>query len=93
MSTLADFQPEWVDMNTIVIVGSTTSKFVPSGDGQQRFVTPRDYHWMDGRVSAEQRKNYSHKDKQRITGEEYHSKPARSGMVVVEAADKEQSND
>lgn len=93
MSTLADFQPEWVDMNTIVIVGSTTSKFVPSGDGEQRFVTPRDYHWMDGRVSAEQRKNYSHKDKQRVTGEEYHSRPARSGMVVVEAADKEQSND
>lgn len=47
MSTLAEFQPEWVDMNSLVVVGSTTTKYVTSGGGRQLMVTPRDYTWMD----------------------------------------------
>lgn len=62
MSTLAQFQPEWVDMNTLVVVGSSTSKFVTTGGGEQLFVTPRDYHWMDGATSGEHKKNYRHAD-------------------------------
>ncbi|MGL5406468.1 MAG: precorrin-3B C(17)-methyltransferase [Propionibacteriaceae bacterium] len=47
MSTLADFQPEWVDMNSIVIVGSSTTKYVSTGSGERVIVTPRDYQWME----------------------------------------------
>lgn len=71
-STLAEFKPEWVDMNTIVIVGSSTTKFVTSGEGRQLITTPRDYHWMDGRISAEQRKNYRHKDLPKADDAAYH---------------------
>ncbi|WP_130864793.1 precorrin-3B C(17)-methyltransferase [Acidipropionibacterium timonense] len=46
MSTLADFDPSWVGMTTLVVVGSSTSKYVTSGDGRRLLVTPRDYHWM-----------------------------------------------
>lgn len=46
MSTLAEFQPEWVDMNSLVVVGSATTKFVTSGGGRRLIVTPRDYQWM-----------------------------------------------
>ncbi|WGT46172.1 precorrin-3B C(17)-methyltransferase [Tessaracoccus lacteus] len=46
MSTLGEFRPEWVDMNSIVIVGSSTTRYVTSGGGEQRMVTPRDYQWM-----------------------------------------------
>lgn len=46
MSTLAEFQPEWVDMNSLVVVGSSTTKFVSTGSGEQLIVTPRDYQWM-----------------------------------------------
>ncbi|MCT1458627.1 precorrin-3B C(17)-methyltransferase [Aestuariimicrobium sp. p3-SID1156] len=46
MSTLAEFQPEWVDMNSLVVIGSSTTRFVTTGDGERRIVTPRDYHWM-----------------------------------------------
>ncbi|MEL4544886.1 precorrin-3B C(17)-methyltransferase [Luteococcus sp. H138] len=45
-STLADFQPEWVDMNSLVVVGSSLTRFVPTGSGRELVVTPRDYHWM-----------------------------------------------
>lgn len=48
MSTLADFQPEWVDMNSLVVVGSSRTKYVTTGSGERRIVTPRDYQWMDG---------------------------------------------
>lgn len=74
MSTLEEFRPEWVDMTTLVIVGSSTTKFVSSGAGERRMVTPRDYHWMDGRISAEQRKNYSHKDRPRADDATYYGK-------------------
>ena len=46
MSTLAEFQPEWVDMNSLVVVGSSTTKYVTTGGGERRMVTPRDYAWM-----------------------------------------------
>lgn len=46
IATLADFDPTWVDMHSIVIIGSTTTKVLPSGVGRQVMVTPRDYHWM-----------------------------------------------
>ncbi|MDO5285290.1 MAG: precorrin-3B C(17)-methyltransferase [Actinomycetia bacterium] len=58
MSTLADFQPEWVAMTTLVVVGSSTSRYVTSGDGRRLMVTPRDYHWMDGHISAEHQANH-----------------------------------
>ncbi|MFD0867247.1 precorrin-3B C(17)-methyltransferase, partial [Tessaracoccus lubricantis] len=47
MSTLAEFRPEWVDMNSLVVVGSSSTKYVTSGGGRQLMVTPRDYTWME----------------------------------------------
>lgn len=47
VAALADFDPEWVDMHSIVIVGSSTTKLVPTGRGASAMVTPRDYHWMN----------------------------------------------
>ena len=44
--TFETFNPEWVDMHTIVIVGSSSTKVVNTGDGDQAIVTPRDYQWM-----------------------------------------------
>ncbi len=44
--TFETFDPEWVDMHTIVLVGSSTTKVVPTGDGAEAIVTPRDYQWM-----------------------------------------------
>ncbi|MFT8396108.1 precorrin-3B C(17)-methyltransferase [Propionibacterium sp.] len=46
IATLGDFDPASVGMNTLVIVGSSTTRLVTSGDGQPMLVTPRDYHWM-----------------------------------------------
>lgn len=46
VATLADFDPEWVDMHSIVIVGSSTTRLVPTGAGCSAMVTPRDYTWM-----------------------------------------------
>ncbi len=46
MSTMAEFQPEWVDMNSLVVIGSTTTHYVTTGSGERRIVTPRDYTWM-----------------------------------------------
>ncbi|MDO5535476.1 MAG: precorrin-3B C(17)-methyltransferase, partial [Propionibacteriaceae bacterium] len=51
VAALADFDPEWVDMHSIVIVGSSTTRLVPTGHGAQAMVTPRDYHWMDKETS------------------------------------------
>ena len=45
--TLVDFDPSSVDMHSIVIVGSSSTRMVPTGDGDQFMVTPRDYHWMN----------------------------------------------
>ena len=47
VAALADFDPDWVDMHSIVIVGSSTTKLVPTGQGASAMVTPRDYHWMN----------------------------------------------
>ena len=53
MSTMAEFQPEWVDMNSMVVIGSTTTRYVTTGSGERRMVTPRDYHWMPEKTSAD----------------------------------------
>ncbi len=46
MTTLADVDPEAVDMNSVVVIGSSKTRYVTSGGGEQRMVTPRDYTWM-----------------------------------------------
>lgn len=46
LSTLADFDPEVVNMNSLVVVGSSTTRYLPAGVGRTAMVTPRDYHWM-----------------------------------------------
>ena len=33
-------------MNSLVVVGSSTTRYLPSGTGRTAMVTPRDYHWM-----------------------------------------------
>lgn len=49
VATLADFDPEWVDMHSIVIVGSSSTRMVPTGVGAEVMVTPRDYTWMENK--------------------------------------------
>ncbi len=44
---IGEFKPEWVNMHTIVIVGSSTTKPVATGGGETAIVTPRDYQWME----------------------------------------------
>lgn len=53
MSTMAEFQPEWVDMNSLVVIGSTSTRYVTTGSGERRIVTPRDYQWMPEQTSAD----------------------------------------
>lgn len=86
MSTLAEFQPEWVDMNTIVVVGSMTTRFALSGDGRQVIVTPRDYHWMDGAAHSNSQANYAHGARPRVSRAEF------KGQATEETADKETPN-
>lgn len=80
MSTLGEFRPEWVGMTAMVVVGSSTTRYVTSGDGRQMMVTPRDYHWMDGAISAQKQKNYSHRDLPRADDASYYGqRRARRG--------------
>ncbi len=46
MSTLDAFDPEWVDMNSLVVIGSSTTRYVTTGIAETRMVTPRDYKWI-----------------------------------------------
>lgn len=46
-ATLASFDPAMVHMNSLVVIGSSTTRYRPTGRGQTVMVTPRDYHWMD----------------------------------------------
>lgn len=46
LATLADFDPAVVDMNSLVIIGSSSTTFVPSEGRPPYVVTPRDYTWM-----------------------------------------------
>ena len=46
LATLADFDPAVVNMNSLVVVGSSTTRYLPAGEGRTVMVTPRDYHWM-----------------------------------------------
>jgi cobalt-precorrin 5A hydrolase/precorrin-3B C17-methyltransferase len=47
LATLADFDPDVVNMNSLVVVGSSTTRYLPAGTGRTAMVTPRDYHWME----------------------------------------------
>ena len=46
LSTIADFDVEVVNMNSLVVIGSSTTRYLPAGTGRTVMVTPRDYHWM-----------------------------------------------
>lgn len=46
LATLATFDPTRVDMNSLVVVGSSTTRYTTSGAGRRVMVTPRDYTWM-----------------------------------------------
>lgn len=46
MARLHDFDPEVVDMNSLVIIGSTTTTYLPAQGRPPYVVTPRDYTWM-----------------------------------------------
>ncbi len=46
LATVGTFDPEAVDMTSLVIVGSRTTRLVASGGGEQRMITPRDYRWL-----------------------------------------------
>ncbi|MFT3970722.1 MAG: precorrin-3B C(17)-methyltransferase [Micropruina sp.] len=46
-ATLADFDPARVNMNSLVVIGSSTTRYLPTGRGETVMVTPRDYRWMD----------------------------------------------
>jgi cobalt-precorrin 5A hydrolase/precorrin-3B C17-methyltransferase len=47
LATIGDFDPEVVNMNSLVVVGSSTTCYLPAGTGRTVMVTPRDYHWME----------------------------------------------
>ena len=49
VAALSEFDPTWVDMHALVIVGSSTTRLVPTGVKETFMVTPRDYRWMAGR--------------------------------------------
>ncbi len=46
LSTITHFDPEVVDMWSLVVIGSSTTRYLPAGVGGTAMVTPRDYHWM-----------------------------------------------
>lgn len=46
LATLDTFDPTRVDMNSLVVVGSSTTRYTTSGAGRRVMVTPRDYTWM-----------------------------------------------
>lgn len=47
IAPLAAFDPTWVDMHAIVIVGSSKTVLSPTGTDGQFMVTPRDYTWLE----------------------------------------------
>lgn len=51
VAPLAEFDPAWVDMHSIVLVGSSTTFMAPTGEGASFMVTPRDYQWMESRTT------------------------------------------
>lgn len=53
-STLAEFDPAVVDMKSLVIVGSSRTAYVKTGDGSRSMVTPRDYQWMPSEEEPEE---------------------------------------
>lgn len=49
IAPISEFDPAWVDMHSIVIVGASSTRLVPTGLGGRLMVTPRDYTWLEGR--------------------------------------------
>lgn len=47
LATIADFDVDVVNMNSLVVIGSSTTRYLPAGTGRTVMVTPRDYHWMN----------------------------------------------
>lgn len=47
LSTIAEFDPSVVNMNSLVVIGSSTTRYLPAGVGGTAMVTPRNYHWMN----------------------------------------------
>lgn len=47
VAPICEFDPEWVDMHSIVIIGSSSTRMIPTGIDKQAMVTPRDYVWME----------------------------------------------
>jgi len=45
LTTIAAFDPDVVTMHTLVLVGSSSTRYLPGGNGPL-MVTPRDYRWM-----------------------------------------------
>ena len=43
VTTLETFDPDTVDMLTVVIVGSSATRLIEARDGQRRVYTPRGY--------------------------------------------------
>lgn len=46
LATIGDLDPAVVNMNSLVVVGSSTTRYLPAGADRTVMVTPRDYHWM-----------------------------------------------
>lgn len=46
LATIAAFDVDVVNMNSLVVIGSSTTRYLPAGTGRTVMVTPRDYHWM-----------------------------------------------
>lgn len=51
VTTLATFDPATVDMMSIVLVGSSSSRLIARGDGSRRAYTPRGYRISEARAS------------------------------------------
>lgn len=47
LTTLGEVNPDDANMNSLVIVGSTTTRYTDAGIGQTVMVTPRDYRWLE----------------------------------------------
>ncbi len=55
VTTLADFDPEQIDMMTIVLIGSAQSRAFTRGDGQTVAFTPRGYARKAGAATASEK--------------------------------------
>ena len=49
ISTIADFDVDWVDMHSIVLIGSSSTRMIATGTDDEVMVTPRDYTWLENK--------------------------------------------